>query len=655
MTRICYTSLGQGDWTASLLDKATGAELPLERTGWTGSAGRVESDVSQANVILDPEYADYLCRRPILWSNEILLLRDNQVAWVGPVTSIQDDPDEGVTWVAQDRMAYVMFRRWFWRSANYVGDQAALMTMALDAADYGDPTGLQRQPIPTGAIVDMPVVAGDKVGDAIDDLGVRWSVIADTVRYGALDVDAEQILPADAWGDERPTITADGYERLSHVAAVTTNNGRAFYPSADPNDRPPGTPLLVDTIDVGDVSLGAARELARQAWLDRQGELFIVADTRAPLGADFPLQWTELQPGAVLYSSARGRQLVTEQSPVRLSTATAEIRDGRESSVLGTVTEVGGTWQGSDPYVHDLGRLPGVTFPPGETYPLDQLDGIDWPGLGLVADDQFNIGLNAGPDPLFDPIDGIGDPGFPLLDGVDAALVDPYADCPPSHCCDLCGGGGPGGGGGGVAEQALGTQDYHDLKLQPIRFTYEQYGVPPDYVAGDLLISQLQGDSGTSLSFDAGSGWTEHLNGVHDAATVVVATATDPSSFDLVWPETAELGSVDGQICVVSGGGTVNAFSFKNSDVDGFSGDSALPQVTTSVDGCIIVYGIIGSGNEIGDVEVLPTLRRLSFNQFGQFCVFYWERQTSAGLTTARTVTYPAGEFRTEWVIAIAP
>lgn len=646
----CSLPIGSGDWTAALADRLTGNELPIERSVWRGSAGRAFSEPSEASIVLDPDYAARFGRRPLLWNNELRFRRDDRLMWTGPIVTVDDDADDGVVWEARDRMEIVMQRRWFWRTGTYAGDTANLMTIALRAADYGDPIGLILDPRQTGVISDMPVRAGDKTGPAIERLGIPWTVVGDVVRYGDILVDTELDLPADAFGDERPSIVADGYERLSHVAAVTENNGRVFFPSPDPGDRPPGSPLLVDTIDVGDVSTGAAKELARQEWLRRQGELSIVADERRPLTADFPLQWDDLVPGAVLLGSSQGRQLTADNVPIRLDGVSVELADGKELDATGRLYQATEFDLGS-PYLHRLKDLEPIAFPDIETYPLAQLDDIDWSGLGLAPLGEFDVGIGAAPFPGIEPIDFAEFEPIAGIDGIDSARFDPFAGCPPAYCCDQCDTGTGGGGGGGFV-RSMGTHDFHTLKASPIVLCGEEYSVAPSYAAGDLLIAHVLGQGVGSISFDAGSGWTEHINGTHDGTNVLLATATDPTSFDIVWPEPV-LESLDGQIAVIAGG-TVNATGFKNSDVDGFPGASALPQVTTTVDGCLIMYGIIGSGNEINQV-VAPGLQRLQFNQFGEFCVMLWERQTSAGLTTARTVTYPAGEYRTEWIIAVAP
>lgn len=653
--RICLQPLTHGDWTAYLVDRATGVELPLERNGWLGSAGRARSQVSEASVVLDPDYATRLRREPRRWLDELLLRRDGRLQWVGPISGVTDDDQEGVVWEARDRMAPVMERRWFWRTGNYSGDQANLMTIALNAADYTDPVGLRRQPIPTGVITDMPVIAGDKVGQKLDDIGVEWTVIGDVVRYGDISVDAETSLAADAWGNQRPTIVADGFASLTHVCAVTTNQGRAFYPSADPYARKPGSTLLVDTIDVGDVSIGSARELARAAWLQRQGDLSIVANDRAPVTDQFPLSWQDLVPGAVMRSTAQGRQLTARNAPLEIDTVSVDIADGVEGLITTDVVERP-TFSISDPDLADLALLPGVEFPPAETYPLDPLPDIDWAALDLDPEGEWEPGGLPAPFPGFEPVDAGTFDTFAPLPGLDPAFVDPYADCPPEQCCDLCAGTStPSGGGPGFYIRDVGTHDFNDLRSSPIVLCGEEYGVYPNYAPGDLLVAHCQGNNdAASISFDAGSGWTEYVNGEHDAAIVLVAAAiAEPGSFEIVWPE-AETNGIDGQICAIAGASGVNQSAFKNSDVDGFSGSSNLPQVTTTVDGCLLLYGSIGSGNEIGDVTA-PGLKRLRFNLFDQFCVMFWERQTTAGLTPARTITYPGPEFRTEWVLAVAP
>lgn len=479
MTNIDTTSrpLGDGDWSAALVDKATGTELPLEKNGWRASANRGDSQVSEASLVLDPDYVRFLGRRPSLWTNELVLYRDRLLSWVGPVTSIDDDAEDGVVWNCQDRMAVVVNRRWFWRSGTYSGDIASLMTIALAAADYGDPTGLVRQPIPTGTIAAMPVVAGDLIGDALSALGVSWTVIGETVRYGEIYEDTGLELGPRAWGMDRPTLEADGYRQLTHVCAVTDQGARIFYPSVDPNDRPPGKPLLVDTLDVGDVDAPAARDLAKLAWIARQGELSIIPEAERPVGPDFPLQWPYLIPGLVLSATSEGQQLTADGIPVKLATVNAEIADSRETLVAvgvneapqagltdqtlvnivessqGTIFPVGQVYPGTNPYDADWAAI-GI-FPGFDPIPFN---GIDWVGLDLAPIDLWDPGGETGPSPElvpfefpdslngllpdgldFDfpeiPIDAIPNPNLPYPD---PPVINPFAGCPPAYCCDQC-------------------------------------------------------------------------------------------------------------------------------------------------------------------------------------------------------------------------
>ena len=642
----CVLPIGDGDWTAYLADRLTGAELPLERSAWRGSAGRALSAVSEASIVLDPEYAVRLGRRPRLWANELRYRRDDRVAWTGPITVIDDDSTEGVIWEARDRMEFVISRRCFWRTGTYAGDTANLMTIALNAADYSDPTLLVRDVRRTGVTAEMPVVAGDLIGPALAALGVQWTVIGDVVRYGDCLIETGLELAADAWGDDRPSVLADGFQRLSHVCAVTENNGRVFYPSADPEDRPAGSPLLVDTIDVGDVSVGTARDLARLYWLRRQGELSVLADSNRPLPFDFPLQPDTLVPGAVLLSSSQGRQLTADRIPVVLSDTTFDLADGREITATGSLSHSTESDLG-DPDIARLAALPGTEFPVLETYPLDQLDDTDWAALGLDPDGLFDPGSLSGPFPGIEPLQYRPRPDVAAPGSLDRAKPDvpPAVAAALADCC-------------GIRIIGVGFQEYPDLRTSPLHFTYDDYGVPVQSSPGDLLIAHSIGQSGnTTIDIHHADEWEEHDNAVHDACRYIVASATAPASLDISWPDGGNE-SRNGHVVAVANSGGVEAYASKTSDVDGFAGSSDLPTITTTVDGCLILYGIMGMANELANpYTTLPVdgLELLAGGMWYSFCQLYYEWQTTAGETEQRTVDYPAGEFRIEWVMAIRP
>lgn len=454
--------LSEGEWSAALVDKATATELPLEKNGWRGSMGLAENAVSEASIVLDADYAEFIGRRPLLWTNEVVLYRDGLLSWIGPVTGIDDEAEGGVVWSCQDRMAMVLNRRWFWRSGTYSGDLTNLMTVALNAADFGDPTGLIREPIDTGIIAAMPAVAGNKIGDAIAALGISWTVVGETIRYGAINQDTGLDLTPESWGINRPTIEADGFQRLTHVCAVTDQGARIFYPSSNPADRPPGSPLLVDTIDVGAVDAPAARELARLAWISRQGELSIIPESDRPVGPEFPLQWPWLIPGLVMAGTPEGQQLTADRIPVKVTEVNAEMADSIETSVTVAVAEAPRAGLADAELAAIVQSSIGTIFPPGQVYPstapggdvdweaigIDPLtdpvplDGIDWEDLDLGPEKIRDPGGESGPDPDIIPIKfPTSDPGeIPTGIGPfpDPIPVDPFADCPPAHCCDQC-------------------------------------------------------------------------------------------------------------------------------------------------------------------------------------------------------------------------
>lgn len=473
---------GAGSWSAYLLDKATGKELVLEQSGWRASMGRTKNAVSVSSVVLDPEYATFLGRTPRPWLDELVLRRGDDLAWVGPVITVDDSDPSGVTWVANDRMVYVLARRPFWRTQTFTGEITRLFTLCLASADHGDPTGLRRDPRPKGVISSISPTAGDKVGTSIGELqnALEWTVAGDVVRYGQIEIFAEEILPADSWAEDRPSLRADGLERLTHVVAVTENHGRVWYPSADPYDRPEGSPLLVDTIEVGDLTAVQAQQVARQLYLGRQGEIFVVNDSDRPINANFPLAWKQMIPGAVLDSSVRGRALFTESQPMALASLTVDIADGQEIAINPVLEEAAVIGNG---FLGSLGRFisaqrpdQGTVVPDTEIFPFNPL-GTDWseyvpPDAGFIGggdgsggfgdDGEFiggggwdgggfgsGSGSGAGPYSPFDP----GGPLFP--DGPFSPFPadpysDPFANCPPQQCCQLCGGGGGGSGTGKI-------------------------------------------------------------------------------------------------------------------------------------------------------------------------------------------------------------
>lgn len=457
---ICYADFGAGEWDAFLIDKATGAELPLERTGWRGSAGRAANVVTDGSVVLDPEYALWLGRRPRLWVEELAFRRDGALAWIGPVTSIDDQSTDEVVWNAQDRMVFASERRWWWRTMTFAGESTRLFEAILDSADFGDPTGLMRDARPNGVVTSLSVTAGDKLRDSLDQLAgtLEWAVIGETIRYGAINISAERTLPEDAWGDNRPAITADGFQRLTHVCAVTTNNGRVFYPSESPYDRPPESPLLVDTIDVGNVTAPEAARMARQLWLARQGEMFIDPAGGERLTANFPLSWTELVPGATMTSTVQGAALFAQDAPVRLDSVTFDLADGQEVGVGGSLSEVPAFDPGQYSEINDYANLPGLilpVLPDGSVFQFPSDLSFDWGSFEVDIPDIPDIGGIIGPDPGFQPVDiPIFDPGFDFsaydpqfpnslfefgVDGLGGTPATDLSACPPAYCCAVCG------------------------------------------------------------------------------------------------------------------------------------------------------------------------------------------------------------------------
>lgn len=709
MTDCCITDFGAGTWTAYLLDPRSGVELPLERDGWRGSGGRTMNAVSEASIVLDPTYARFLNRRPILWNNELVLRRDGRLEWVGPITSIDDDDTQGVAWTARDRMVWVAERRPFWRSGLYVGESTRLFERVLDAAEFGSPVGLIRDPRPNGVTATLGVTAGDKTGQALSQLGqsLEWTVIGEHVRYGRVSVNAERSLPSDAWGDDRPALNADGFQRLSHVVAVTENAGRVFFPSADPDDRPAGSPLLVDTIDVGNVDIGTAARIARNQYESRQGEISIVPSADRPVDSTFPLQFTELVPGAVLTSSVAGSQLFADNSPVRLETVEFDISDGVESSVLPGLNDAPG-FAPLEAEVYELGDVEGIVFPPDAVFPdsqdfdwgdlgfglgdldafvggLDSIDGLDLSGLtgplgglgglelsgldslgdlsslaGIPAFGTGDLGGTSGPDPGFEPVDfdfdsdldfDFDDVGF--LDGLDE---DVYANCPPAECCDICNGGGGGGsGGGGGAGEEIGTGSISEAENNSA--THNNGGAS----ASGFVFGQSGFDAGTQVSkavfalgtLPSGNQPTKSSGPASTLFQGLIGTASGYAFITTVAPGS----SFGDNLSSYSHSGTGTYYTGTFVIIGGtrirestlrlnLESPTEFPQVNSPGPGFAVAYGVIAPPGTVSP-SIDPALTEfdtLGFQNGGGAQMAY-EITTAAGVTESRSLSLTGGEW----------
>lgn len=310
---------GEGTWTAELAEPISGDRLELDPSGWEATANRTPNQPSTAELRIDPDYASFLRRQPVEWENEIVLARDGFEQWVGPVTGVGEDEEGVVVWSASDRMAIALHRRIWWHTFTLTDRADKLFEVMLDAADYGDPLGLRRDPRPNGLVTTISPVVGDRLIRVLETLAtvLEWTVVGDTIRYGNINVDTELLLPDEAWSSARPLIQTDGMARLSHVVGIT-DAGRVFYPSADPYDRPAGTKFLVDTVQLGAVSLAEAGRIVERLWKTRQLSTFIDPDARLQLGPQFPLSFDQVVPGAVMAAATAGNGVHANDLRIRV-------------------------------------------------------------------------------------------------------------------------------------------------------------------------------------------------------------------------------------------------------------------------------------------------------------------------------------------------
>lgn len=208
------------------------------------------------------------------------------------------------------------------------------------------------------------------------------------------------------------------------------------------------------------------------------------------------------------------------------------------------------------------------------------------------------------------------------------------------------------GCGCGLYIRDVGTHDFATLESSPLYVTQEEYGISPKREPGDLIVMQFQLNDDAGDPAMSAAEWTTHADEDVDASKFLVASAFDPASYELAWT-TGGTRDGDGQMVSVAGAGGVNGFAIQESDNQGVSGTSDWPTLTTTVDGCLILYGVMGT-TEV-DLGVMRGLSYLGSERFTTYSHLWWEQQTTAGATTQWTIDYPDGEFRVEWIMAIEP
>lgn len=201
--------------------------------------------------------------------------------------------------------------------------------------------------------------------------------------------------------------------------------------------------------------------------------------------------------------------------------------------------------------------------------------------------------------------------------------------------------------------RSVGVQEFTGLESAP--FTFQ---APGTVNAGDLVVMAAEVDDCNLLTpagnLSVAGGWTEHLATCHDAAVALVHSRFDPTSYDWDWDSVTTHTWVGLSVSISNAGG-VGEFASKNSDVDGFSGSSNLPTVTTTLDNSMILYGITSAATDANFGLSVPGLNHIGTQQFSKTTHLLVEVQAVAGPSAQRVVTYSNASFRTEWALVIDP
>ena len=339
---MAQADFGEGKWIAGIRNRHTQIEIQLPADVWSGSCAREVNMVSAAEIRIDKDYLPFLERQFSPWEDELVFYRDGQEFWVGPLTVIASASDgTDPIWMAVDRMGVVLQRRIWWITLNLESTSIRLFETAMQIAGYSDPIGLRTDPRDNGLVGNLRPIEGDSIGGSIDQLSVilDWTVVGDFIRFGDISVDTHRALTEGSWGTARPLYEQDGMINATHVMAITERGDRAFYPNNDPFNRPADSTLLVDTLEVGDVSVTAALRMAQKSWERRQGGLVLDLDQTIALTPNFPLTADQLIPGAVLATGFVTGSIQAVDQRVRIQSVRFEMDRGDEiiaSCTLGT-------------------------------------------------------------------------------------------------------------------------------------------------------------------------------------------------------------------------------------------------------------------------------------------------------------------------------
>lgn len=245
--------LGCSDYSAWIADR--GGRRLLMQLPWTSLEwNRVVDDIGSAKVTLDGkggrccgEYAD---AKP--WKHELVLFRNDELAWCGPVTHKSYD-DDGITLDAQDVMGWTAHRR-IHNDLVHTGVDLSTVFNAYvrDAMAVDNSPRLEVQATPCGVVGDRRVLAAQYqiAWNLIDELcstGVDFTVIGRTVLVGGFEIEVEPI----------------GTLLDSHIAA------RSGLEVA-------GEPMTTDSVVLGD-GYGEAGATIVGHWPDQQ-DLDLIAE-----------------------------------------------------------------------------------------------------------------------------------------------------------------------------------------------------------------------------------------------------------------------------------------------------------------------------------------------------------------------------------------
>lgn len=320
-------NLGQGNNTAMIQTQGGGqilGELPASVLGW----GRRLDDLSECNVTIPvSSLSDRCCgllKEAHTWGHELVVFRDGERVWEGPMVTLRENETNGVVVRALDAYGYMLRRVHRGRSNGapvFAIDEAEFDVtdaFTLDGWDGADPNVLAYLEVlgaGTGPVTqrEIPALSGyyfdtlDQLGDGgvnFTTVGRRIILWPDTLTLGRVPT----LLPSQHLSSD-VTIVEDGLA-LAQRSIVTSDNAISgtsalpSFPTSDPFYGPVELLTNIPNLATTGACDSAADSIRAQGF---PAPVLLEIPDGSTLTTDAPYSIGDLVPGVLMPVSHQGR------------------------------------------------------------------------------------------------------------------------------------------------------------------------------------------------------------------------------------------------------------------------------------------------------------------------------------------------------------